>query len=234
MKYLREAIRKIKYNLRFISKNKKTKLNYVVNSSTNSKLTELMNLYGSDKGGKNNHHNYSELYSEIFFHKRKEVKNILEIGIGTNNTNIASNMGKEGVPLASLRAWRDYFKNAKIYGADIDKDILKNEERIKTFYVDQTNPIIISNMYKEIGEDKFDIIIDDGLHEFGANICFFENSIGNLSQNGTYIIEDVFYKDKIKFLNYFENLSYNFSIVDIYHKKNIANNCLIIIKKNNE
>ena len=39
-------------------------------------------------------------------------------------------MGSEGVPLASLRAWRDYFKNANIYGADIDKGILKDEERI--------------------------------------------------------------------------------------------------------
>ena len=28
--------------------------NFVVNSSVNSKLTELMNYHGSDKGGKNN------------------------------------------------------------------------------------------------------------------------------------------------------------------------------------
>ena len=233
MKYLRKAIRKIKYNLRFINKSEKTKLNYVVNSSSNTKLTELMNLYGSDKGGKNNHHNYSEFYSEIFFHKRKEIKTLLEIGIGTNNTNLDSNMGNEGVPSASLRAWRDYFENATIYGADIDKNIVKNEERIKTFYVDQTNSTTIFNMFKDIGENKFDIIIDDGLHEFSANICLFENSVKKLSENGTYIIEDIFYKDKIKFLNYFENQSYNFSIVDIYHKKNIANNCLIIIKNDN-
>ena len=34
-----------------------------------------------------------------------------------------------------------------------------------------------------------------------------------------------------KFINYFENLNYNFSIIDIYHEKNIANNCLILITK---
>ena len=67
MKYIREFIRTIKYKFKFISRNNNTKLNYVVNSSANSKLTELMNLYGSDKGGKNDHHNYSEYYSEIFF-----------------------------------------------------------------------------------------------------------------------------------------------------------------------
>ena len=81
MRFLREKIRTIKYKLKFLSNNKLTSLNYNVNSSTNSKLTELMNLYGSDKGGKNNHHNYSKFYSEIFFNKRKKIKNFLEIGL---------------------------------------------------------------------------------------------------------------------------------------------------------
>ena len=53
--------------------------------------------------------------------------------MGTNDTNVLSNMGPEGKPLASLRAWRDYFQNANIYGADIDKNILKDEDRIKMF-----------------------------------------------------------------------------------------------------
>jgi hypothetical protein len=232
MKYLRELIRTLRYKAKFISKDKNTRLNYVVNSSTNLKLTELMNHYGSDKGGKNNHHNYSDYYSEIFFHKRKEVKNFLEIGLGTNNVDMASNMGVEGVPLASLRAWRDYFENSNIYGADIDKDILINEEKIKTFFVDQTNPETISLMFKNIGVSEFDIILEDGLHEYNANICFFENSIKFLSDSGVYIIEDIYFKDKEKFINYFKNTNYNYSIVDIYHKKNIANNCVVIIRKN--
>jgi|TARA_B100000315_G_scaffold104443_1_gene95813 hypothetical protein len=232
MKYLRHLIRKIKYRAKFFSKNNNTKLNYMVNSKSNSKLTEFMNFYGSDKGGRNNHHNYSEYYSEIFFNKRKKIKNFLEIGLGTNNVSLASNMGEEGVPLASLRAWRDYFENANIYGADIDKEILKNEERIKTFFVDQTNPETISLMFKKIGLDKFDIILEDGLHEFNANICFFENSIEYLDDNGIYIIEDVFYKDRDKFINYFKNSKYNFSIIDLFHEQNIANNCLVVVRKN--
>ena len=143
-------------------------------------------------------------------------------------------MGKDGVPLASLKAWRDYFSNANIYGADIDKKILKNENRIKTFYVDQTNPTTIHKMFKDIGVDNFDIILEDGLHEFNANICFFENSIKYLSSNGTYIIEDVYYKDQEKFINYFKKLNYNFAVIDIYHQINISNNCLIVIKNNDE
>jgi len=232
MKILRENIRKFKYNLKFLNKNEKTKLNYSVNSSSNSKLTELMNFYGSDKGGRNNHHNYSDYYSELFFNERKNIKNFLEIGLGTNDVKIPSNMGEKGIPLASLKAWRDYFENANIYGADIDKKILQNDERIKTFFVDQTNPETIESLFKNIGISKFDIILEDGLHEYSANICFFENAIKFLSEDGIYIIEDVYYKDKEKFINYFNKSDYNYSIVDIYHNKNIANNCIILIRKN--
>ena len=232
MKYIREKLRKLKYKIKFLGKKKNMSFSYLSNSKNNKQLTDLMNLFGSDKGGRNNHHNFASYYSEIFFHKRNDIKNFLEIGLGTNDTSVLSNMGSNGIPLASLRAWRDYFKNANIYGADIDKNILKNEDRIETFYVDQTDPITIKEMFKNIGEKKFDIILEDGLHEYNANICFFENAIEYLDPNGTYIIEDVYYKDQDKFIKYFENKKYNFSIVDIFHEKNIANNCLIIIKIN--
>lgn len=232
MKYIREILRNIKYKIKFLGKKKNMSFSYLSNSKNNKQLTDLMNLFGSDKGGRNKHHNFASYYSEIFFHKRNDIKNFLEIGLGTNDTSVLSNMGSNGIPLASLRAWRDYFKNANIYGADIDKNILKNEDRIETFYVDQTDPITIKEMFKNIGEKKFDIILEDGLHEYNANICFFENAIEYLEPNGTYIIEDIYYKDQDKFIKYFENKKYNFSIIDIFHEKNIANNCLIIIRIN--
>ena len=234
MKLLREQIRSIKYKFKFFGAKKNIHYSYLSNSKSNNKLTELMDFYGSDKGGMNNHHNYSNYYSELFFNNKNNIKNFLEIGLGTNNISVPSNMGKDGKPLASLRAWRDYFINANIYGADIDKNILKDEKRIKTFYVDQTSPESIKNMFKEINVPKFDIILEDGLHEFNANICFFENSINFLQENGTYIIEDVYYKDQQKFITYFDKTNYNYSIIDIFHEKNIANNCLVIVRKNNE
>lgn len=232
MRLIRSYLRKLKYELRFFSKKKEIKISYIGHAKVNDELENLMNFYGSDKGGKNNHHNYASYYSEIFFHKKDHIKNFLEIGLGTNNISMLSNMGKDGVPLASLRAWKDYFKNAYIYGADIDRDILKNEQRIKTFYVDQTNPKTIKDMYQKIGVDKFDIILEDGLHEFTANICCFENSIEKLAEEGTYIIEDVYYKDQSKFIQYFKDKNYLFKIIDIYHNNNRSNNCLVIIRKN--
>ena len=104
--------------------------------------------------------------------------------------------------------------------------------QIKTFYVDQTNPTSIKELFTNIGVNKFDVILEDGLHEYNANICFFENSIEYLDDQGIYIIEDVFYKDQKKFIDYFGKTSFNFSIIDIFHDKNIANNCILVIKKN--
>jgi len=232
MKFIRKFLRLLKYRIKFIAKNDNAKINYFVQSRFLDKsLTDLMNYYGSDKGGFNKDHNFSDYYSTIFFDKKESVKNILEIGLGTNNIKVPSNMGLQGKPMASLRAWKDYFVNANVYGADIDKEILKNEDRIKTFYVDQTNSISISELYKNLGDINFDIIIDDGLHEYNANICLFENSFKYLSRQGIYIIEDVFFKDKKKFFEYFQSRNYNFSIIDIFHKDNISNNCLVIIYK---
>ena len=231
MKIIRNLLRKIRYEIKFLGKKNDSNF-YISNLRVDNNLTDLMNKYGSDKGGLNNHHNYSSFYSEIFGIKRKSIKNFLEVGLGTNNTAIPSNMGESGKPLASLKAWRDYFPNANIFGADIDKEILKDENRINTCFVDQTNPSTISEMFKNFGVDKYDIIIEDGLHEYNANITFFENSISYLSSDGIFIIEDIYYKDIKKFKNYFSNSNYNFSIIELYHSKNIANNCLIKITKN--
>ena len=232
MKIFRNFFRNLKYKYKFNGVKKNLDITYVLNGKTNQDLKILMDNYGSDKGGKNNEHNFAQYYSQIFHNQKDKIENFLEIGLGTNDTNMPSNMGKDGKPLASLRAWRDYFKNANIYGADIDRNILNDENRIKTFYVDQTNPDSIKDLFNQIGNKRFDIILEDGLHEFNANICFFENAINFLKTDGVYIIEDVYYKDQEKFIRYFEKTSYNFSIVDIFHKKNIANNCLVVIKKN--
>jgi len=80
-----------------------------------------------------------------------------------------------------------FFPNAVIYGCDIDKDILFNEKRIKTFYCDQTDRLTIKKMIETIGESDFDVIIDDGLHTFGAGITLFEVMIDYLADNGLYI-----------------------------------------------
>jgi hypothetical protein len=181
-------------------KNKQEFFNISFYNYNNNSLTKLCEIYKSDKGSINHYektiwdwtaHTYSNYYYSIFNHFKDDVKLVFECGLGTNNPDFQSNMSVNGIPGASLRVWRDYFKNAQIYGADIDKGILFQEERIKTFYVDQLNTPSIETMWKEIGIQNFDIIIDDGLHTTDANINLFINSFDKLKKNGIYIIEDV-------------------------------------------
>jgi hypothetical protein len=206
----------------------------------NSLYSGLCDKYGSDKGEVDNtsnpypwkSHTYSDYYSRIFDHCRGGVYKVFECGIGTNNTSIDSNMSSSGQPGASLRVWRDYFPNAEIFGADIDKDILFREDKIQTFYVDQTQSSSVVNMWNEINHDSFDLIIDDGLHTFDAGICFFENSIDQLSSDGIYIIEDVSKKDLKAFSVFFKDSEFQVDFVPLFRPMlKLGSNSLVVIRK---
>ena len=163
----------------------------------NDPFTVLCEKYKTDKGGTTNKlnnrdlHFYSSFYDDFFKDKKNEVKLILECGIGTTDEKISANMSKLGNPGASLKVLRDYFVNAEIHGADIDKKILFTSDRINTYYVDQLSHFSINDMWKNINKDSFDLIIDDGLHDLNAAYNFFILSFMKLKKNGIYIIEDV-------------------------------------------
>ena len=181
--------------------------------------------------------NYSDYYSEIFSQNRKNIKNVLELGIGSIDKDNQYNMnmlGKNYKPGASLRVWRDYFQKAKIFGADIDKKTLFKEKRIKTSYVDQSDNKSITYMFKKFKVHKYDIIIDDGCHRFEETMIFFKKAINKLSNNGVYIIEDIVPSQRKKFLKFFNSKKFQVKLINFYRpKKNILSNCIITIRKNN-
>ncbi len=156
----------------------------IVDKDIQKKLNELFNLHQSDK----NLHGYDKIYSNIF-QGLTTSPTILEIGIGSTNANIASNMGKKGTPGASLRAFSSFFPNSEIYGADIDKDILFQEKNISTFYIDQNQLDTYDNQV--IDNKKFDLIIDDGLHMQSANLNTLIFALKRLNKNGVLLIEDI-------------------------------------------
>jgi hypothetical protein len=139
-------------------------------------------------------------------------------------------MTVKGMPGASLRVWRDFFKNAQIYGADIDKDILFESERIKTYYVDQLNTPSIKAMWKKISIKNFDIIIDDGLHTTDANINFFINSFYKLKKNGVYIIEDISDKEIFNIMKKLKDFNPELVILGKNNFYNKGDNNLIIVR----
>ena len=164
-----------------------------VNKQSRDKLYKLFNYYGSDKSIE-----YCTIYTD-FFSDRLSVQKVLEIGMGTNNSKVVSNMGKGGHPGASLRAFRDFLPNALINGADIDENILFSEDRIKTYKVDQTEIGSLSDLKESIGTG-FDLVIDDGLHSPDANLNTLLLGLEIIKVNGLVLIEDIPMTEEHKFL----------------------------------
>ena len=215
-------------------------IEYIFNETVATPLCEIMGRHKSDKGSSditNCHHNYTTFYYSIFKNIRERSLRIFELGLGTNNESLPSNMGRNGRPGASLYGWAEFFKNAAVYGADIDKDILFQTDRIHTYFCDQTKPDSIRQMWAHTDlQESFDIIVEDGLHEYYANVCFFENSIHKLAPNGYFIIEDILNHDISKFATSIEQWKVRypdliFTTLQIPSTKNTADNTLLVIKR---
>jgi SAM-dependent methyltransferase len=215
-------------------------MNYVFDEKQSTPLCEIMGRNKSDKGSINitsSWHNYTTFYYSIFKDIREKSLRIFELGLGTNNVNVPSNMGPNGRPGASLFGWSEFFPNSDIFGADIDTGILFTTDKIKTFYCDQTNPYIIKYMWNQPQlQENFDIIIEDGLHTFHANVCFFENSIHKLKTNGYFIIEDILIHEEQLFVNKMKEweLQYTdcvFTLLKVPSTCNVCDNTLLVVYK---
>jgi len=153
------------------------------------KLKELFNRHGSDKSY---NHDYHLVYGEIF--QRFDVTanlNILEIGLGSQTPLIPSRMSGIFSVGSSIRAFKEYFSNAQIFGADVDKDILFEEDRIKTSYVDQLNYSTFELMHSNFGRPLYDLIIEDGLHSFTASLNTLNFALKYIKPGGTIVLEDL-------------------------------------------
>ena len=87
-------------------------------------------------------------------------------------------------------------------------------------------------MWDNIGEDNFDIIIDDGLHTLEAGICMFDNSFNKLRESGIYIIEDVdpyYIHELCKYLGNKNNIE--IITLKSKSKKFLRDNNLIVVRK---
>lgn len=152
-----------------------------------STLSNLFNLYGSDKS---THHDYHLLYSSLLGQRRHGIKRIVEIGIGSNDLQTPQNMGAEGHPGASLRAFRDWAPNAEVVGADIDSKTLFTEERISTCVVNQLERKSFFSL-KELISQGADLIVIDGLHTPRADMNSLLELLPSLSSEGCFVIEDI-------------------------------------------
>jgi O-methyltransferase len=154
------------------------------------KLRSIIEKYGSDKALSG----YTNLYGKLFSKYISKNINYLEIGLGTLDPSIPSTfVGNPShyphyKPAGVLRAWKEYFENAHIYGIDVAEDCMISDDRITTHLLDSTD---IHSCTEFLPNISFDIILDDGLHTSDAQIKTFRNFFNRLREGGLYIIEDI-------------------------------------------
>ena len=185
----------------------------------------LLDLYNKNpqnyRTDKNTTHCYiSEYYSSAF--DGIECKNFLELGVDTGG---------------SLKLWRDYFTEAKIYGLDIK--LKRSDEYLKP---EQRNRIEIKQIdaySKEVDAyldgKKFEIIVDDGPHTLQSMIFFCEHYPNYLTANGIAVIEDIPSQHKNKWIpQMIQKLDSNLfkhRLIDLEHVKNRFDDVMLEIKR---
>ncbi|MEJ6023428.1 hypothetical protein [Ramlibacter sp. PS4R-6] len=149
-------------------------------------LKERFDHHGSDKSTE---HDCHLLYGALC-PQPEEVRRVFEIGLGSPHADMLGNMGPQGRPGASLRAFRDVFAQAEIWGADIDRRILFQEERIRTVHADQCSAQSLAELAAGMPHD-FDLVIDDGVHGPHANLEFLRFALVIARRGGWIVIEDI-------------------------------------------
>lgn len=204
--------------------------------SSNTDLCKLGAFFEADKSPYNPgkwRHGYTPFYDMIFSSKRYEPIVLGEIGIYKN---------------ASMQMWRKYFPNATLYGWDkciefLEYAKLQDLDNTHYEYMDARVEESIESCFQKTNQ-KFDVIIDDGSHEFWDQIKVIRTAYKYLKPGGYLIIEDIdrleedeaVYSNEIWMYNhmlYFSHISF----VETEHKNQMTdpydNSKLLVLVRNN-
>lgn len=133
----------------------------------------LMDIAESFPTDKHYLHNYfNQVYQDVLYPLKNNVNIFLEIGILDGN---------------SLKVFKKFFKNAKIYGVDLTNSIIDGD--IEVIKCDQSNPEELYDLSKKF--DNVDIILDDGSHKMYDQQITLAILFPMLKPGGLYILEDL-------------------------------------------
>ncbi|HUD11068.1 MAG TPA: class I SAM-dependent methyltransferase [Candidatus Saccharimonadia bacterium] len=136
-------------------------------------LCEILAKYDTDK---NTYHSYGPVYETLLAPIREKAKIVLEVGIRAGG---------------SIRAWRDYFPNATIFGVDNRQECIFQEERIVSVLADEREPgYMTEKLLGLLQTGSVDFIVDDGSHDFQDQIMMLFTLWPFLKMDGIYVVED--------------------------------------------
>jgi hypothetical protein len=160
-------------------------------------LAELANHHGSDKGTLSPvdgwpAHNYTDIYEAYLEKYRTSPITLLEIGLGVTGDKWEAGIVRgRNTGGASMKMWYDYLSDARIYGLDINECRYLDNDRIRTFVVDQESESDLDAFAAETSGLEFDIIINDGSHRPDHQQITLGHLFKRLKSDGLYFIEDL-------------------------------------------
>ncbi|MEJ7891570.1 MAG: class I SAM-dependent methyltransferase [Solirubrobacteraceae bacterium] len=117
----------------------------------------------------------AEVYEPYLAPLRGRATSVLEIGV------------KRG---GSMELWAEYFPAARILGVDIKPGLKRFEsDRIGIRIGDQGDDAFLDSLIAEAG--AFDVVIDDGSHEFADQRSTLLKLWPSVRPGGVYVVEDV-------------------------------------------
>ena len=156
-----------------------------LSSSSDERLSERLAQSFEREGSDKAQHGYHVLYARILSSLANPV--IFEVGLGSNNPAVPSNMGSNGSPGASLRAFKQTVEGATVAGGDVDASALLGHD-FETYELDQLD---ITKFPARASVGAVDLLIDDGLHMPVSNINTVVWGIGVISDRGVIVVEDI-------------------------------------------
>ncbi len=134
-------------------------------------MTSILNAFvrcGANKSVNGTEYVYNEILPD-------KINALLEIGIG---------MG------GSMRAWCEFYPDAKIFGIDIDPGCTRVDvSRATTFIGDVSDAELMAGLVGVL--PMLDVIVDDGSHKAADQQAAFEALFPILKPDGVYVIEDL-------------------------------------------
>lgn len=140
-------------------------------SCVDGTFAKLFAKYGTDKHAPTGHA-YGPVYDRLLAPLRPRAKQILEVGVYAG---------------CSLRAWREYFSEAMVYGVDLHTPPLE-EERISSRRADGTKA---DELLAVVGAGPWDLVVDDASHSIHDQVLTYTALRPQLAPGGLYVIEDV-------------------------------------------
>jgi predicted O-methyltransferase YrrM len=139
---------------------------------------------GTDKSpynGVGHRHPYTAVYSMLFAPLKNKPIRFAEIGVAGG---------------ASAVLWEIFFahRDAELRMFDRDQNFLDNaRQRVGgRFSFDLMDVSVDGDVSRALGEEKYDVIIDDSSHDFYHQIRIIKEAWPRLKFGGTLVIEDIF------------------------------------------